>query len=393
VSDFVAKTICILGRQPEIGLAELESLYGAEHIKPLSGAALLDVEAGEINFRRLGGTVKVARILTILETSKWADLEKYLINKIPNHLQYVPEGKFTLGLSLYGLSVPVGDINRSLLTIKKTVKKTGRAVRVVPNKTAALNSAQVLHNKLTTQGAWELMFVASGKQTFLAQTFFIQDIEAYAARDQARPKRDPRVGMLPPKLAQTLINLTAPTEAATVLDPFCGTGVVLQEAVLMGHDAIGTDVDERMVKYSMENLEWLKSTNEKATGSFEITIGDATDFEWPPFDVVVSEVFLGRPLARLPKPDELKNIIQDANTITKKFLANLAPQLKKGQAVCLAVPAWRKTDGSLYRLPLLDKLTDMGYNYWDLEHVGREELIYFREDQIVARQIIRLRKA
>jgi tRNA G10 N-methylase Trm11 len=178
-----------------------------------------------------------------------------------------------------------------------------------------------------------------------------------------------------------------------VLDPFCGTGVVLQEAVLMGHDAIGTDVDERMVKYSMENLEWLKSTNEKATGSFEITIGDATDFEWPPFDVVASEVFLGRPLARLPKPDELKNIIQDANTITKKFLANLAPQLKKGQAVCLAVPAWRKTDGSLYRLPLLDKLTDMGYNYWDLEHVGREELIYFREDQIVARQIIRLRKA
>jgi tRNA G10 N-methylase Trm11 len=393
VSEFTPKSICILGRQPAIGLAELESLYGAEHILPLGGSALLDIDAGEINFRRLGGTIKVARILTILDTNKWPELEKYLTDNIPSHLQYVPEGKFTLGLSVYGLKVPVGDINRGLLNIKKEVKKTGRAIRVVPNKTPELNSAQVLHNKLTTQGAWELLFVADGKRTLLAQTFFVQDIEAYAARDQARPKRDSRVGMLPPKLAQTLINLTSPADGGTILDPFCGTGVVLQEAILMGYATVGTDIDERMVKYSMENMEWLKRTHEKATGSFEIGLADATNFKWSPFSVVVSEVFLGRPLVQLPKPDDLRNIIQDANTVIKKFLRNLAPQLKKDQAVCLAVPAWRKADGSFIYLPLIDRLTDMGYNNVDLKHVRREDLVYFREDQIVARQIIRLRKA
>ena len=76
-----------------------------------------------------------------------------------------------------------------------------------------------------------------------------------------------------------------------------------------------------------------------------------------------------------------------------KFLKNLGPQLKSGRQVCLAVPAWRKPNGQVIRLPLIDQLTDMGYNYLDLKHVRREELIYFREDQVVARQLLRLEKA
>jgi len=67
---FEPKTVCILGRQPALGLAELESLYGAEHVRPLDGHALLDVPAEEINFKRLGGTIKVARILASLPGAK-----------------------------------------------------------------------------------------------------------------------------------------------------------------------------------------------------------------------------------------------------------------------------------------------------------------------------------
>ena len=82
-------------------------------------------------------------------------------------------------------------------------------MRIVPNKALDLSSAQVLHNKLTHRGSWELLLVRGGDKTYLAQTLFVQNIEAYAARDQARPKRDARVGMLPPKLAQILINSLA----------------------------------------------------------------------------------------------------------------------------------------------------------------------------------------
>jgi hypothetical protein len=108
---------------------------------------------------------------------------------------------------------------------------------------------------------------------------------------------------------------------------------------------------------------------------------------------LVSETYLGRPLNKLPDEATLKQIVNDTNTVIKKFLNNLHRQLRSGEInICIAVPAWRKPDGSLIKLPLIDHLTDMGYNYLDLKHVRREELVYFREDQVVARHILIIRK-
>lgn len=401
MKEFEAKTVCILGRQPALGVAELESIYGAEHIRPLNGHALLDIPAEEINFKRLGGTIKIARVLAELPDTKWPALAKYLIDKIPQHLKLVPEGKFTLGVSLYGITASVPEINRANLEVKKMIKKNGRPVRVVPNKSPALNSAQVLHNQLTHKGSWELIYVKNNNKTLLAQTLFVQDIDAYAARDQARPARDARVGMLPPKLAQIIVNLAIgqvdkdldDKTRVRLLDPFCGTGVILQEALLMGYSVMGTDIDERMVGYSQKNSRWLFGRHPALEGSVDIEPADATSYTWPGFSCVATETFLGRPLAKLPNEADLKQIISDTNTIIKKFLKNLAPQLKPGRQICLAVPAWRRPDGRLIKLPLIDQLTDMGYNYMDFEHARREELVYFRENQVVARQLLRLRKA
>ena len=59
MEDFTPKSLCLLGRQPEFGITELESLYGAEHVRPFGDNALLDIEAGEINFKRLGALLKL----------------------------------------------------------------------------------------------------------------------------------------------------------------------------------------------------------------------------------------------------------------------------------------------------------------------------------------------
>ena len=76
----------------------------------------------------------------------------------------------------------------------------------------------------------------------------VQNISAYAMRDQKRPKRDAFVGMLPPKLAQIMINLALGDQEPKdklLLDPFCGTGVLLQEALLMGLKVYGTDLSQK----------------------------------------------------------------------------------------------------------------------------------------------------
>lgn len=387
------KSLAIFGRLPDLSIAELEGLYGAAHIRLLAGGALLDLDTNEVDFKRLGGTMKLAKVLTPLPTTRWDELEKFLIENIPKHLDSLPEGSFTLGVSLYNFNVPVGSMNRSLMIIKKVIKKTGRRVRIVPNKTADLNSAQVLHNKLTTRGAWELLLVRDGDRTIVAQTIFVQDIDAYAARDQARPKRDARVGMLPPKLAQAMINTISPDSGSVVLDPFCGTGVVLQEALLMGYPVIGTDKDERMVQFSKENIDWIRQKYPQFDSPADIASGDATNHQWPDVDAVVSETYLGRPFSVFPSPDVLRQVTSDVNIILKKFLSNLAPQLRNGTKLCLAVPAWQKPGGGYLFLPVIDHLTDIGYNYLDLAHVDPGRLIYYREGQTVARQLLILIKS
>jgi tRNA G10 N-methylase Trm11 len=402
MEKFAAKSICILGRQPALGLAELESIYGSEHVRGLGEHALLDIAAEQINFKSLGGTVKVARLLTTLPNDNWESAYKYLVDKIPEHLQRVSESKFTLGVSLYGLGLSVPKLNADLLALKKKIKHmTGRSVRVVPNKALALNSAQILHNGLTKKGAWELILVSYGGRFYLAQSLFVQDIQAYAARDQTRPARDARVGMLPPKLAQIMINLATGQlgrqadnkTLIRILDPFCGTGVILQEALLMGYSVMGTDIESRMVEYSQKNIRWLFDEYPRLQGQVDIETADATNYQWPVFGTITSEVFLGRPLTSLPTEDKLKQKVSDVNLITKKFLKNLQPQLRSGRSVCIAVPAWRKPNGQFIKLPLIDQLTDMGYNYWDLKTVRRDELLYYREYQVVARQLLRLNKA
>ena len=400
MSKFEAKSLAILGRQPALGLSELESLYGAEHIRPLPGIALLDIDAGEINFKQLGGTIKVARILTTLPQASWDAIENYLVEKVPIHLKHVPDSKFTLGLSAYGFDVSPQRINKTALNIKKVAQ---RSMRVVPNNTPALSSAQVLHNKLTTKGAWELLMVKSARQAILAQTFFVQNIEEYAARDQARPARDARVGMLPPKLAQILVNLAVgqidkpkakgqKPRLIRVLDPFCGTGVILQEALLAGYSIYGTDIDERMVSYTKQNLQWLFERNPDIAGGVVVETADATNYQWPGFSALATEAYLGRPLTRTPARSELDKIIRDVNTITKKFLTNLYPQLRPGRRAAVALPAWQVSKNKFKFLPVIDEITDMGYNVKKFKHVFKNELIYYRPNQIVGRQIIVLER-
>ncbi len=439
----MTKSLLILGRQPKIGLAELESLFGVDIVHPYgSNAALLDIETEDIPFARLGGTIKAGKVLYEFDSADWTKIHNYLIKIIPEHLKYVPEGeKLQLGLSTYGVDVSVKKQLATALALKKVAVAHKQSTRIVPNKTHELSTAQVLHNKLFTPSGWELFFVQDGERVLMAMTTDIQDIEAYTARDQKRPKRDAKVGMLPPKLAQTIINLvTGPlatrplhgdavqgevekrTESymkygegasqdstqhrassgggvassaseqasamqGVVLDPFCGTGVILQEALLMGYDAFGTDIDLRMVQYAEENIEWLQS-NFPTPGECHVTVGDATTFDWKhAFDVVACETYLGRPFSHAPDHATLGKVIRDVDTIHKKFLENLAKQTEKGTRLCLAVPAWKTRDG-FEHLPTLDHLEKLGYTRTSFTHVGNEDLIYYREGQIVGRELL-----
>ena len=238
------KYLAILGREPKLSLAELESLFSdVRQISP-ELATFTAKTTPSIDF--LGGSLKLA-----------VELDQ----KPLDFLQTLPEGKITFGLSDYSSTASAKSATTEALKLKKILVRHGRSVRIVENKTAVLSTATSLHNGLSGKNAHKVELIKTNHGYY--RVIGVQNIDAYARRDQARPARDARVGMLPPKLAQILINLCGPiTKPATLIDPFCGTGVLLQEALLMGFHVYGTDIDERMVKYSEKNLAWLFNNSE-----------------------------------------------------------------------------------------------------------------------------------
>lgn len=383
----------ILGRQPAIGRAELESLYGSDHVQPLGDSIMVsDLAPSDIAFTRLGSSVKLGAYLGLIERAAMARIHEQLEPLVLEAVKDLAEGKIQLGISSYGVKTSPKQLMAIGLNLKKALKKAGHSVRLTPNQDNELSSAQVLHNHLTGERGIELLLVRNGADIVVGRTTNIQDINAYAKRDQERPKRDAFVGMLPPKLAQTIINLAAdgldPMTEYAVLDPFCGTGVLLQEALLMGYSSYGTDLEPRMIEYSEKNLAWLQEKY-PVEGTIALEVGDATNFTWShPFTTVACETYLGHPLANWPRPEKLQQIIGTCNLIIEKFARNMAAQIPSGTRLCLAVPAWINPNGRIHHLPMLDDLEKMGYNRVSFMHSRVEDMVYHRSDQIVARELL-----
>lgn len=418
------KYLAVLGRLPDLSLAELSAKFSDVHQISLNLAEFLSDATPNIN--RFGGILKIAIPLEI------APLE---------YLRSLPDGKITFAISDYSKSSHAKKTVLMATRLKKSLVNSGRSVRIVTSKTPILSSATSLHNGFGSGKLRKVELLRFNDLWF--RVISVQDIDAYAKRDQARPARDAKVGMLPPKLAQILINLCGKLPDQTrILDPFCGTGVLLQEALLMGYQAYGTDLNPRMIEYSEKNLTWLtgryfsdvtgaaeflafsrscagrrpslsakspvapgdfdagrekvKNVNgmgNSAESNFSLSVGDAMKIHWqPPIDAVATECFLGAPMSKIPTEIRLKEEKQRCKTIILGFLKNLAPQIKKDTPVVIAIPAWLREKG--HYLPLfaensLDFFQELGYNRISY---GENRLLYFREGQIVAREIIILRK-
>ena len=429
--------IALLGRQPEISLAELAAVFGADCVNRIS-QQFAKVQTSQFGITTLGGTVKCAKVITELPASRTDKASLLAASRfITQHCQakwaHSPH-KITLGLSAYGLAVSARDIQKTGLILKSSLKKSGTSLRLIPNDQPALSTATAHNNKLGgSSHKVELLLVkTTDRRLVIAESRGVQNITAYTRRDRHRPKRDTFVGMLPPKLAQIMLNLAlgarmeicqtstgkdAPRPSSnhllhvecirqrrpqnhrpveeigdqpvTILDPFCGTGTVLQEALLRGCDVVGSDLSQKMVDYTTENLSWLQSTFTAPGNVIDIHQADATTHRWPNgthLTAVVCETYLGQPFSAPPAPQKLAEVAGNCNHIITGFLTNIRPQLAPNTPLCIAVPAWYDASGHATHLPLIKNLQQLGYC-----QLNRTPLIYRRPDQIVARELLVLK--
>ena len=421
-----------LGRQPELSLAELAAVFGAAHVTQVA-AEFATVDTKDFDLDQLGGTIKYGEIITTLPAAKndaaaLTAASKFITATYRKQWQST-SGKLTLGLSAHNLHVSPRAVQKIGLILKATLKPHGVNLRLIPNAEPALSTATSHNNRLgTSERKIELLIIRTNKGIVIAESRGVQNITAYTHRDRHRPRRDAFVGMLPPKLAQIMLNLAvgmsaeasnrpaqspeqsaardsagaSPTESRSeavlsdssgesagnnlyILDPFCGTGTVLQEALLRGFFVAGSDLSEKMVAYTRENLGWLQEAFHTTGTILNINPADATSYTWHiahAIDVVVCETYLGQPFSAPPSPAKLKEVVGNCNHIISSFLKNIHPQLRPGTPLCIAVPAWRDNDGRPTHLPLTRDLAKLGYT------LTRPPLVYSRPDQVVARELL-----
>lgn len=407
--------IAILGRQPALGMAELEHLYGSQNTHWFSEDTAT-VATDSLYIEQLGGTQKAGRVVIELPNGDWQRVSMKIVQTYSkNWAQF--DGKITLGISAYGFDTTTRDIQKTAILLKQKLKKNDVSLRVIPNAELALNTATAHHNKLgLSPNKVELIVVKSPNgRIIVAESNGSQNITALARRDQGRPKRDAFVGMLPPKLALMMINLAVrpvvdgksqdqvvgqespPTiynlPPTRVLDPFCGTGVILQEAALLHHAVYGTDLVDKMISYTSENLKWLAESHNVDIDA-TLAVGDAMDATWSaPIDAVVCESYLGQPFSAPPSPSKLDQVRKNCNHIISSFLKNIGSQIEPGTPLCVAIPAWKDTNGTFTHLPLVDQLAKLGYKQFEFKNIDPKELLYHRDDQVVARELLVLVKA
>jgi len=71
----------------------------------------------------------------------------------------------------------------------------------------------------------------------------------------------------------------------------------------------------------------------------------------------------------------------------------LGTQIKSGTPVVLAVPAWKDSSDNFTHLPLISQLEKLGYKTVEFANIRPDQLLYYRPDQVVAREILVLIKA
>ncbi len=381
-------TFFILGSHPEISIAEIKTVIKARdsslsfRMTSKNGCNILLVEnldenLGELQ-ERLAGTIKIGRVIG--EMDAWNTTEATaLIASVAS--EAAGKNKIEFGLSAYGIKLDLSEIGKE---VKKQVKQTGRPVRYVSSREPQLSSVIVKENHLLESGG-EFVFLVSADKIFIGQTETVQDYKAWSKRDYGRPARDPKSGMLPPKLARMMINLSGKDpKKITLLDPFVGSGTILMEAALLGcKKLIGSDISEKAIHDAKKNWNWLSNLSALSALppiSFHTSPAQKIDeLVTEEIDVIVTETYLGRPKSKSLSEMEFNQIKKELMEIYEPSFVTIKKLLKKDGVMVIALPAF-KVGNEYKRLNLESFFKKIGFTV-------SQTFLYHRENQIVAREI------
>jgi len=311
------KYLFIAGRNVDLSVEEIRSFLRKERINfrivsKFNNGILIETQRIVRNvIDRLGGTISIGEVLAEGDAKKIIEIldTKQLYNVKKNKLNYAVydfNGKEFERISFYLK-------NRFRLEgLKATEKK--------------------LTGRVNLQYGGEVLKASSNlidEQYFLFENSFGKiieesDYEKIEKRDMGKPVRRNELS-ISPRLAKILINLSQVKSGETLLDPFCGIGTILQEALLQNIDVIGIDKDKKAIDCSELNLKWFNFPK----GNYKLINADSSTFV-PDYNVeaIVTEPDLGELQRKIPSETKAKEIAKNFETLIVKVLKNLKKNVR-----------------------------------------------------------------
>ena len=359
----------------------------------------------------------------LLQRSALSPLSDAIINLLADTLKVRKRGKVTFSLRTEGL--PPQYVKNLYRTCKEHLRRQGRPCRYIGNERKAAVPVLLHASKIigSSDGCELTIITDSGEGTpdvYIGRTVGAQDTNAYTHRDMEKPARDTRVGLLPPKLAQVMLNLgqwaAESRQQASgnekkrqkqfmVYDPFCGTGVIPLECLLRGWNVLASDASLKAVHATEKNIEWLRKEykifkkdvssdvwKHDATKSFDTKSHSALLEE---LDVIVSETSLGPTFVDRPTLAEVGKLKTANEKLQSAFLENVAHTLPGIPIVC-SWPVWYSRSGpiALERVwKAIEKLHFIPVLPPEVlpSSPSRLSLVYRRPEQNVGREIVILK--
>lgn len=466
--------VFILGRERQIALEELKTVLGRVgfyfSISSLSGnIALLNISNADDTAVRalidiLGGTIKIFRIIfnchpgdeggriSSQKKESFAGAQDEILKIILNERPRGRRGKLNFGISDYSGKIGLPEVNKIGLKLKRELEHRKINSRFIALREGReLSSIVSLKNNLADRGVEIGLFDQS-----LGVLIALSNPEEWSRRDFGKPAGDKRSGMTPPKLARMMVNIALDfrfkaesrnniiTQAQSlkplvclVIDPFCGSGNILSEAIMLGCDVIGSDISEKAVGETKQNLEWLMQVQNSSAGrrsksqnhnskprssedlsfgfklcalNFNVFRADAREEDYiknllpkiKNYDqvAIVTEPYLGGPKKIEPNFESVTKEYAQVKQIYLGFLRNIVSLLRRSIIeaetqkqydniiiqqlnICIIFPLVETSDRGRFSLyaESVDEIRKLGYTQI------RPPLIYGRDYQIVKRQI------
>ncbi len=377
------KYLFILGRNPKLSVAEILSWLEARRFSVLSyywkDELLLlelnkDVNCVEmINW--LGGTLKIGKILA---SERQPGLLISLLNKI--RIYDGESEKFFYSI----MANCESDIQEYIKQrfkqekLKATLKNIGYKVRQQDGEYGGVSPKSSLR-----LGA-EYFLIFDGTEYNFGIINSVADTFGSEERDMSKPSRQSALG-ISPRLARILVNLSQVVDGKTLLDPFCGVGSVLLEALLNNVDVVGFDIDSSAIKNAEKNIGWVKNKyNIKAFS--RLVCADSTKAKFD-FDSVAFEPSFGMLLKKKPAREEAERIIREFEIVVCGVLKNISAQ-KNNAKVAFTMPVIASRSG-MVKCDINFIIRETGFKL----HIVNPKLVSFpvletRENKIISREFV-----